>query len=276
MVKSFQTAIVEKALGYTVKQLIRLNRDLRVTLTKKMRLHTLDIREEKAWPLLYLIIQAINLHEAIGLLISKGFGPEAGILLRSMLEVTINVMWICKDPEIRLARYADYRFFAIEQYRDLGERLIKEANWSTAIRERWDKKSKQREKENTLVKKEAESVKDQYGFKKRNHWSGMSLKNMANEVGWLHKYEAIYKIYSEVIHSSIGNSKDFITSNDSGAVLMSMKSLFPLGDSILSEAFVDLTVVFSVVNDYVGLGLKTEIDEANRIADNIISSYQRS
>ena len=169
MVKSFQTAIAEKALGYTVKQLIRLNRDLRVTLTKKMRLHTLDIREEKAWPLLYLIIQAINLHEAIGLLISKGFGPEAGILLRSMLEVTINVMWICKDPEIRLTRYADYRFFAIEQYRDLGERLIKEAHWSTAIRARWVKKSKQREKENTLVKKEAEVEKDQTGLKKQNH-----------------------------------------------------------------------------------------------------------
>ncbi len=98
----------------TLEELLKLNHDLRVTLLTKWQIHAFYIKEGKSWPLLYLAVHVANLHEAIELLVSKDFGREAGILLRSMFEATVNVIWIAQDSEVRLDRYAAYRYFAAE------------------------------------------------------------------------------------------------------------------------------------------------------------------
>ncbi len=247
----------------TLDELIKLNRNLRVTLLSKWQ-RAPRPKSGKSWPLLYLAVQVANLHEAIEILASKGLGREAGILLRSMFEATINVLWIAQDPEARLDRYAAYRYFAAEQYRDLGERLPSREGQSQEQREQYEKESEQ-------VRLRAKSAKDQYGFRKGAYWSGKTLKAMAKEVNWLPRYEAIYKIYSDVMHSNIGSSQDFVTSNESGAIFIHGKAQFPHADPVLKEAYCYLTTTFAFTDAWVELGIETEIDIAMKNVNAILS-----
>lgn len=247
-----------------LEELLKLNHDLRVTLLTKWQTHAFYRKEGKSWPLLYLAVQVANLHEAIELLVSKGFGREAGILLRSMFEATVNVIWIAQDPEARLGRYAAYRYFAAEQYRDLGERLPSREGQSLEQQEQYEKESEQ-------VRREAKKAKDQYGFRKGTYWSGKTLKEMAKEVGWLPRYEVIYKIYSDVMHSNIGSSQDFISSSDTGTIFVQRKARFPHANPVMREAYCYLTVAFSFADAYAGLGMEAEIDEAMKKVNAILS-----
>lgn len=248
----------------TLEELIKLNHELRVSLLTKWQTHASYLKEGKSWPLLYLAIQVANLHEAIELLASRGFGREAGILLRSMFEATVNVMWIAQDPDVRLDRYAAYRYYAAEQYRDLGERLPHREEQPLEQRRQYEKESEQ-------ARQEANKVKEQYGFRKGTYWSGKPLKEMAKEVGWLHRYEALYKIYSDIIHSNIGSSQDFVSSNESGAIFIYGRARFPHAEPVLREAYCDLTVVFSLADAYAGLGMEAEIDKARENMNDILS-----
>lgn len=245
-------------------KLIKLNRDLRVTLLSKWQ-QAPSPKSGKSWPLLYLAVQVANLHEAIELLASKGFGREAGILLRSMFEATVNVMWIAQDPENRLDRFAAYRYFAAEQYRDLRERLPRRNKESFEQR-------KQYELEGEQVRRESQKGKDQYGFKRGALWSGKPLKEMARDVGWLSRYEAIYKIYSDVSHANIGSSQDFVSGDSTGAVFIQRKAQFPHCNPVMREAYCCLTTTFALADAYAGLGIEAEIDEAMKKVNNILSS----
>ena len=251
----------------TLEELIKLNHELRVSLLTKWQMHAFYLKEGKSWPLLYLAIQVANLHEAIELLASRGFGREAGILLRSMFEATVNVMWIAQDPDARLDRYAAYRYFAAEQYRDLGERLPRREEQPLEQRRQYEKESEQ-------VRQEANKVKEQYGFRKGTYWSGKTLKEMAKEVGWLPRYEAIYKIYSDVMHANIGSSQDFVSSSESGTIFIQRNARFPHAEPVMREAYCYLTVALSLADAYAGLGMEEEIDKAvKKVSDILTGNY---
>jgi len=244
-------------------ELIKLNRDLRVTLLSKWQ-QAPRPKSGKSWPLLYLAVQVVNLHEAIELLASRGFGREAGILIRSMFEATVNVMWIAQDPEQRLDRFAAYRYFAAEQYRDLRGRLPRQTKQSLEER-------KQYELEGEQIRQESQKAKDQYGFRREALWSGKPLKEMARDVGWLSRYEAIYKIYSDVSHANIGSSQDFVSGDSTGAVFIQRKAQFAHCNPVMREAYCCLTTTLGLADAYVGLGIEAEIDEAMKKVNSILS-----
>lgn len=248
----------------TIEELIKLNHDLRVTLLTRWQVRTPYTLGGNSWPLLYLAMQVVNLHEAIELLSSKGFGREAGILLRSMFEATVNVIWIAQDPVNRLDRYAAYRYFAAEQYRDLGERLPKREKESIEQREQYERETEQ-------VRQDAQKAKDQYGFRKGAYWSGKTLKDMAKGVGWLPRYESVYKIYSDVTHANIGSSQDFVSSNESGAIFIHGRPRFPHADPVLREAYCYLTTALAFTDTWVELGIGAEIDKAMKNVNAILS-----
>lgn len=244
-------------------ELIKLNRDLRVTLLSKWQ-QAPRPKSGKSWPLLYLALQVANLHEAIELLASRGFRREAGILIRSMFEATVNVMWIAQDPEKRLDRFAAYRYFAAEQYRELRERLPRQKKESLEQRKQYESESEQ-------VRRDSQKVKNQYGFKRGALWSGKPLKEMAKDVGWLSRYQVIYKIYSDVTHANIGSSQDFVSANSSGAVFIQRKAQFPHCNPVMREAYCCLTTTFAFADAYVGLGIEAEIDKAMTKVNTILS-----
>lgn len=242
----------------SVQDLIKSNKQLRESIQARLKRIHGKPRERKSWPLFYLATHVLRLHEALELLVERGFGREAGILLRSLFEATVNIMWISKDVESRLERYASYQYFAAQKYRELKEKGSDIEKLSPAEREEWAKESE-------LVRSEARKARHKYGFRPHVGWSGKSIRGMAEDVGWLDRYDRLYKIYSEVTHSGVAGAHDFVTQHSSGVLLIDNLPKFPHAIPCLQEAYFYLTLAFGLADAYIGLGMNDVINKA--IAD---------
>ena len=56
----------------------------------------------------FLAGKACKTHEAVVNLAAAGYGQDAGILLRSLLNLVVNALWICEKPNPRLEMYLEY------------------------------------------------------------------------------------------------------------------------------------------------------------------------
>ena len=241
----------------SLPQLIKLNHDLRESLTSGWMAHKSGPNDGRFWPLMHLAVQVLRKHEALVLLAERGFGQEAGMMLRSMFESTVNAMWIAKDLDARLERYHAYQFFSAQKYRNLADKWgIKTKRPQTEH----DKSSNRTLKQMAEEKGWRELPK--YGFRANEYWSGKPLKKMAEEIGWLHRYEFIYRIYSDVIHSGASSAADYISQSDSGVVSISVGPQLQHSEICLREGYLYLIVTFEVANECVGLGLEPQLDKA--------------
>ena len=72
-------------------------------------------------PFVYLSHRALNIHEGIVVLAERGLGLEAGMLLRSLIEIGINVRWMWEDHEKRARRWLDYDWLATKKWRGIAD-----------------------------------------------------------------------------------------------------------------------------------------------------------
>ena len=241
----------------TIKQLLQLNRELRKSLMSGWSTHISGPNEGKYWPLIHYTIQVMRKHEALELLAERGLGQEAGIILRSMFEATVNAMWISKDLEARIKRYHSYQFFSAQQYRNLADRH--------GIKSEETPRTRNKNREKTLKEKAEEAgwrEMEKYNFKKGAYWSGMTLRKMAEDIGWLDRYEIGYKIYSDVTHSGVASGNDYISQSDSGVTFVNVVPQWEHSKACLQEAYCYLTFTFEVLNDCIGMELDKQLDVA--------------
>ena len=241
----------------TIQQLIQLNRELRNSLVSGLRAHTSGPNDGKYWPLLHLAVQVMRKHEALELLAERGFGQEAGMMLRSMFEATVNAVWISQDLDERLKRYHYYQFFSAQQYRNLADRKgITRHKVKNKVNESQQKTIKQ------IAEEDGWREMEKYDFKKGAYWSGKQLRQMAEDIGWLERYETIYKIYSDVTHAGAASGSDYFSQSDSGATTINVGPQFMHSEACLREGYLYLTMTFVVADDCVDLDLGKQLDIA--------------
>lgn len=241
----------------SMQDLIQVNRDLRKSLTSRLAFFKSHPSLGKRWPLLYLAVQVLRLHEALELLAERGYGREAGILLRSMFEAAVNALWIVIDLDARIERHNAYQYFAAQKYRDLAEQRDLMSKRPVAERRQWEKDSER-------VLREVERGKRKYGFKAGQYWSGKPLKEMAKEAGkgWLMRYESVYRIYSDVVHSNIATARDYVSQIPTGGVLITAVPKMDHSQACLREAYLYLATAFEIANDCLYMDLDSQLDEA--------------
>ena len=232
----------------SLEQLIRQNRELRESIRANLGTHGVYVRNNRLWPVLYLALHVFRLNESIELLVEHSMARESGMLLRSMFEATVNVMWISLDPVRRLQRYADYQPVSAKRYRDLQKRLDKPPTYTEEQAKEYDRL--------------AEEAKRRHGFKSGENWSGKTLKQMAEEVGWLERYETAYRIYSEILHSGVSSGGEFISQNDKGVMFINPSSIFSHAEPCMMEAYAYLATTFALVDTLADLGMQELMDKA--------------
>lgn len=251
----------------SIQQLIKLNREFRQSIISGLKSHKSGPNEGKFWPLFHLAIQTLRKHEALEILSERGFGQEAGVMLRSMFEAMVNAVWISKDIDYRIARYHAYQFFSAQKYQTLAEKQ------GTAR-----KHSQQRsaEKLNKSIKQMAEeqgwSELPKWNFKGNQYWSGKTLKQMAEEIGFLSRYETIYKIYSDTTHVGAPSAADYFSQSESGEVTISNASQIHHTNLCLREGFYYLVLTITVLDECVNLGLERQLDLAETMLPEVFSS----
>jgi len=212
--------------------------------------------EGQFWPLVYLTVKLLRHEEALEILADRGFGSEAGMILRSMFEAAVNIMWIIKDDNLipNLKKYTDYQFVASKRYRDNISKRDVLKDLPEAAQEEWKRYS-------DVLDEKVREVMDEYSFNTYKPWSGKTLKEMANDVGWGERYDTLYQLYSDVIHSGTMSVQDYLVFDNTGKVTVNYRVQTGHCKTCLYEGRVYLVMAFSFLDTLLDLKLENFIDD---------------
>lgn len=140
------------------------------------------------------IAKIIKTHNAILTLCGNGYGEDAGILVRSVFEILLDVEYILKEEsEKRARRYFDYSWVIKKMYLDSFVNHADATGYGN---------SSLNDEEKQKIIYEAARVNKEYNFKK-NGWSDKNGWEMAKEVGMSADYETFYKMMCGLAHTDI-------------------------------------------------------------------------
>ncbi|MFZ5995190.1 MAG: DUF5677 domain-containing protein [Thermodesulfobacteriota bacterium] len=158
---------------------------------------------------LFHFARAMYLLEGIHVLCTHGLATEAMVLLRSLLNLYINIKWLTNtDVAQRFERFADFevvfRKLAIQSVIDYGDI--------------WDQI---KDDKLSVHDQNFESIKKKYSLLKREdlfNWSGKSIFKMASERGVdLEKdYRIIYGRLSSIEHTGPASVREYLDDSDTG------------------------------------------------------------
>jgi len=203
----------------------------------------------------YFVIKAIKTHMAILHLCSKGYGEDAAILIRSLLNLIINIFYIAsRDSENRARQFIAHAAFAkLESYNIYSKYPeILDKSKSFDINE---------------IKKEAIEAQNQYGFEFGKPWSKKTILQMAKDID-MHSspknnnmeknYDVVYNYLSNFEHSNAISANSYITDRKKGWDALTNPTDNLLPETLASDAGYFLTI-FEKFCDIFKLDAKKEI-----------------
>lgn len=125
---------------------------------------------------------------AVLYLCKQGFGVDAHILARSLLEAVIDFLYISKKPEERSKLYIEYGHVSVKRLLNVWDRYCEERDVLNSDEELRNK-----------INNDYERVKNNYP--KKIKWTEASLETKAREVEMLALYDLSYKQGCTFSHS---------------------------------------------------------------------------
>lgn len=157
------------------------------------KMNTVELKTDLHWSINFLFYRSYRLYWTTLILCGKGFGPEASILLRSLMEATVNMRWITEqNPEKRAALYRGYADVA-------RKRLYDKYDKHGIFRKLTDAETESIESRQE-IEKLYEEVKDDY--REERFWAPKNIRSRAQEVGADYDWEFYYWYFSFFVHSS--------------------------------------------------------------------------
>lgn len=155
-----------------------------------------------------LFIKSQKSYQAILELCKKGYGEDAGIILRSLQEGLINVLYILKeDSEKRAERYLH---FEVVTRKELMDRIHKNSETFAEYGEIPPEKRKEINREFHEYQKKYGKIKKDEIKVDRINWSGKKIKDLATSVGMDWDYNFIFYSLSHVAHSNVKGTLEFL------------------------------------------------------------------
>jgi len=198
--------------------------------------------------------RALYLLQSIMVLCSEGYATEAMIILRSLLNLFINIRWLTSEEidycnvKYRMERYADYDVVFKKKYQD---NIIK---FSPGVIS---------EDEHTFFNQEFERIKKKYPKEKNfdpRFWSGRSIFDMASEVSLESEYRILYSQLSELEHTGPSSKNKYIDLSSKGK----MKIKTGPRDKDISMVLLTAISYFIDVNALTHIVFKLELDNLKR------------
>ena len=156
------------------------------------------------------LVRTVNRLESILILLRVGNPVECAILLRSIFDDLINVLYIEKNPGLRTLLFArqevnDYlRFLRRRVQKDAAE----QARYTTEMQDYVGKVSE--------YDKEISKISPGFKIPKGKDWSGKNIREMAEAAGLAEGYDHMYWELSGITHSLATSSKYFVRADHRG------------------------------------------------------------
>lgn len=168
-----------------------------------------EIRAENEYnlPLCLIYVRSLKTAQALHLCCREGYGEDASILLRTLIESLINFFYITAAPEKNGALYNRFALATrLEQHKRLRDHApsarISEFDWILD-----ETKTMEALKEYNEKLKQMDThfdAKHQETCDKRGWWSGKAPRQMAEELGkeFLWQYDFSHWLFSGFVHSN--------------------------------------------------------------------------
>jgi hypothetical protein len=207
----------------------------------------------------------------------RGYGEDAIILVRSLLENLINLAYIVKPQQEkeREERAELFESWLIIDYNRFKKGLKECSSLKTQLRQilqKIDLNDVRYNKAKSLFDKECERLeKNNYKTNKWS-WSGLSLKWMAEEVGLLDLYyNVVYWEYSQIVHPHPGCIDSYIKRLPDGNLNICDTPGSGLVESALASSFDCYRQILRLINDIFSINLSDKLTEIENEWGNLIT-----
>ena len=153
------------------------------------------------WAITFLFYRAYKLYWTILILSQKGFGPEAAILVRSLMEHAVNMQWIAKDNHDKRAKlFLEYCHVARKKLYDNYDKYGVFPNLTDT--------EKQSMESGEEIEKRYEEVKQNYP--NEWYWAPNKIRTRAHDVGAAYDWDFYYWGFSFLAHPNASSQFDFL------------------------------------------------------------------
>ena len=161
--------------------------------------------------ILFHFVRASYLLEAINKLCLEGFATEAMVILRSLLNLYINIKWLTSgDSKQRFERFCDF------------EAVSKKLAIDNAIKfGQIDEEFK--DDDFTVHDDDFKRVKEKYNLKSLRdfyNWSGKSIYQMAKDADLENEYKIIYGRLSSIEHTGPYSVREYLDDSENGKTII--------------------------------------------------------
>lgn len=195
--------IFERQLYHALKRHFDLSisffRSLSDAIDEKMK--QIQPKSDFEWAITFLFYRSYKLYWTILLLCQKGFGPEAGILLRSLMEHTVNMDWIAKEGQDKGAKlFLDYFHVARKKlYNKYGKYKVL-ANLTDVQKQAMQSKEE--------IERRYHEVRANYADER--FWAPIRITKRAHDVGAAYDWDFYYWGFSFLAHPNASSQFDFV------------------------------------------------------------------
>ena len=157
--------------------------------------------------------KAFKTYEAIGLLCRSGYGEDAFMLARTLLELMVTSAYVLHDEtEDTLMRYMSYDWVTRKKMYDY---IATKDELLTGL----NKAVESGNKEGTLAEIEEEYKKVMEKYKYKNGWSDKSIKGMSETIGRSDLYNTVYSLQCTIGHTNARSMNDYMNHTEEGTIL---------------------------------------------------------
>jgi len=201
----------------------------------------------------HMMLKAMKSLKAMYELLQLGCVEDAIIILRSIQEILINMLYIQKDPFQRSRLYAEYDFYVRWRRYELSKEIYP-AESIAPPEDQPDALS--------ILKREYDRIEKNY--RRPYSWSGKSILDMARDVQRDKIYELTYAKHSDYVHSNPNSASRYVQEHGDGLIVdMDPKSE---GDFIpeMVDACVHTVEIAKLFNQAFNAGFKNDIEELEK------------
>jgi hypothetical protein len=201
-----------------------------------------------------LLAKACKTHQAITKLARSGFGEDAAILARSLLNLVINALWIYQDPKVRISAYLDYDSVLRAK---LGRKIIQNPS---LLGSNFQKRLPEIKRTQPQLEAEEKKAKAQHGYN-RQGWSAKSIRDMAKDVDLINAYDTAYTLSSNLEHSNARSTDSYVTEGPDGLDIDAAPGPRYVLQS-LATAHQLLLLIAQLADETLALGIHHELKKA--------------
>lgn len=237
----------------SIQDLLKLNRDMHSKVVAGWKGYRSGPDDGKFWPIVYFAIKALKTHESILALAERGLGHDAAILGRAIYETAINALWMSKDLDGRLQQFQDSQYISAMNYRRSSRK------WPNRDPDKQRLIEQDFAKDEAEITRKAREAKKKWKLSNHSNWSGLSFKKMVEEVQQGEWY-MMYQVLSDMAHSGVGASHDFIKQMPGGGAIIDLGPTRQHAVGALQVAYMSLVGTTEVADIVLDLDLEEALE----------------